>query len=278
MNDNSLNKLLQIAIHASIEAGEKVMEVYNSADVGVEYKSDNSPLTIADKKSNSVIMNYLRGEDIPVLSEEGKHHDYNDRKKWGFLWLVDPLDGTKEFIKKNGEFTINIAFIKGQSPLLGVVYVPDKKLLYFGALHLGSYRIYLKETKTYKGMNIKDIIAVSEKLPLPKVNTDVFTIVGSRSHMSEETLNFIEKAKVKYKNVDIVASGSALKLCLVAEGSADIYPRFGPTMEWDTAAGHCIAVAAGYEVTQKDWTSPLVYNKNNLLNPWFIVKPKGFVI
>lgn len=257
---------LKTAIVAALEAGKEILEIYQTADFQVEMKSDNSPLTIADKRAHNIISGYLEKTAIPILSEEGRSIPYEERKKWEYLWIVDPLDGTKEFIKRNGEFTVNIALVQDQSPILGVVYAPLRRLLYFAVHNLGAFR--LSNLEPFEEENFLDL---SLKLPTQK-QRKTFTVVGSRSHMNDETTAFIKKLKAEHGEVEIISSGSALKLCQVAEGSADIYPRFAPTMEWDTAAGQAIVEAAGGRVTHTDGGSFLLYNKEDLLNPFFIVR------
>lgn len=263
------DELLLVAIRASVEAGEVISEVYRS-DFAVQTKEDRSPLTLADTKSNELITKALMKTGLPILSEEGKNISYEDRKQWKQFWLVDPLDGTKEFIKRNGEFTVNIALIEKHTPVMGVIYVPEKKMLYFATINDGSYRMDNINKEAFSEMSYIDFIKGSKKLPIEETG-NTFRVVGSRSHMSKETEDFIENLKKDQQNVEIVSIGSSLKLCLVAEGSADIYPRFGPTMEWDTAAGHAIAIKAGKKVTHADMTTMLKYNKESLLNPYFIV-------
>lgn len=266
-----MTELLDLAIRAAIEAGEGIMTIYTDpkSDFGIERKSDNSPLTIADKKSNEIIMRYLEQTPIPVLSEEGKLTAFEDRKEWNSLWIVDPLDGTKEFIKKNGEFTVNIALVTEGIPQLGVIYLPVKRILYFGAKAIGSFKMEIPENESAD-------FALSNKsqaIHLPETNDDrPYRIVASRSHCSDETKAFIENLEKEHGTVELVSSGSSIKICMVAEGSADIYPRFAPTMEWDTAAGHAIALYAGKQIYQQDNTHPLIYNKEDLLNPYFIVR------
>ena len=278
------NILLSAAIFASRKAGNAIIDIYNS-DFTIEQKEDNSPLTLADKKSNEEIIEYLKSApempDFPVLSEEGKTIPYDDRKKWEYFWLIDPLDGTKEFIKRNGEFTVNIALINKGRPVIGVVYVPVKNILFFSSESTGAYRIILKEEdsedfdKILSKGTIDDVLSRGEKLPIKKSGTDTgseFTIAASRSHMNKETENFINDLKSKHENVSLVSAGSSIKLCLVAEGSADIYPRLGPTMEWDTAAAHAVVNGAGKHVFKYDKNEELKYNKTNLKNPWFVVR------
>jgi len=248
-------------INIAKEAGGLVLEVYSS-DFDVELKADSSPLTLADKKSHNSIVQELKRlfPDIPVLSEEGKDIPYEERNGWETFWLVDPLDGTKEFLKRNGEFTVNIALIHKNSPIAGVIYVPVTDTSYFAEKKKGAYKLQ-------GDVSLK---SDAKKLPaedLPKV----FTVVASRSHMTPETENYCEKLKQKHGAIDLVSSGSSLKFCLVAEKKAHVYPRFAPTMEWDTAAGQIIAEEAGCFVINTETQGPLQYNKENLLNPWFIV-------
>jgi 3'(2'), 5'-bisphosphate nucleotidase len=261
-------ELLLTAIHASIAASEEILDVYEKEDFQAELKSDNSPLTIADKRAHNKIVEYLEKTDIPILSEEGKSIDYETRKQWNPFWLVDPLDGTKEFIKRNGEFTVNIALIENNQPVMGVIFVPVKDTLYFASGEYGSFMIQEYSKKNFESLS--NLISASTKLPLPK-NNDIYKVVASRSHLNEDTQAFIDELKTKHQKIEIISSGSSLKICEVASGNADIYPRFGPTMEWDTAAGHAIAAFSGAEVYKTDET-PLLYNKENLLNPYFIVK------
>ena len=261
-----------VAIRAAIEAGAKIMSVYTDpdADFEIEKKADNSPLTIADKKSHETISGILSGTDIPILSEEGKKIPYETRREWNELWIVDPLDGTKEFIKKNGEFTVNIAYVKDGIPQAGVIYIPVREELYIGDCEYGAFKLEnIKSISEEEDFN--SLISRASKLPVNEERKD-FVVVASRSHLSAETEEFIEKMKGLYKSIETISKGSSLKLCLIAEGKADIYPRFAPTMEWDTAAGHAIIKAAGKEVYHTDEVTPLRYNKEDLLNPWFIAK------
>jgi len=235
------------------KAGEEVLKIYNK-DFEVEYKDDKSPLTLADKTSHNIITKGLKKYNLPILSEEGKNIPYEKRKEWELFWMIDPLDGTKEFIKKNGEFTINIALIYKNEPVFGVVYAPVLDWMYFN-----------DNKNAYKIENDKLI-----KLPLKKDNNK-FIIVASRSHLNEETKKFIDSIKTD-KEKEFISIGSSLKLCLVAEGKADIYPRLAPTMEWDTAAADAIVRKAGKKVYQFENNLSLKYNKENLLNPYFIVR------
>lgn len=253
-----IKKLIDIAI----EAGNEIIKIYNSADFGVEIKSDNSPLTLADKAANKVIVAGLQQFNFPILSEEGAEIPYSERKIWSKFWLIDPLDGTKEFIKKNDEFTVNIALIENSKPILGIVYAPVLRELFIGSIQDGAFKYTLE----------KDSDAVLNKKAIKVAKpTDNLIIVASRSHLNDDTLNFVETLKKDYKSTEFISKGSSLKLCLVAEGRAHIYPRYAPTMEWDTAAGHAVVLAAGGKV-EKSTGGNLEYNKENLLNPYFIVK------
>ena len=262
-----MTDLLQIAIRASLEAGERIMEIYENEDFEVDFKSDDSPLTKADIASHNIIMEHLKSTGIPVLSEEGKSIPYKERSSWKRLWIVDPIDGTKEFIKRNGEFTVNIALIQDQKPIVGVVYVPALKELYFSTSEIGSFKTRAINTN----LSIEDRIQESQKLPINNLDRP-YTVVASRSHLSEETSEFIAKLEEKHGKVERLSKGSSLKLCMVAEGSADMYPRFAPTMEWDTAAGQAICNHSGCTVINWKTKSDLLYNREELLNPWFLVE------
>jgi 3'(2'), 5'-bisphosphate nucleotidase len=266
MDSEALDKLPVKAIELAIAAGEAIIQVYNSP-FSVEYKEDNSPLTLADKLSHEIISSGLKKySTYPVLSEEMAETPYEERKNWKTFWLVDPLDGTKEFIKRNGEFTVNIALIEGTKAVMGFIYLPVNKVLYYAIKGKGAYRVAHLPSK--KG---EEIIKAAEKLPLAKTAKQDFTIVASRSHNSPETEAFINEQKGKHGAVSIVSAGSSIKFCLVAEGTADAYPRYAPTMEWDSAAGQAIVEEAGKKVTLSDGKTPLAYNKQSLVNPHFLV-------
>ncbi len=265
MTLNNIN--LKIAIQASLKAGKEIMQVYDTG-FNIEYKDDKSPLTEADKKANDIINSYLIPTRIPIISEENKQINYNVRKNWKTCWIVDPVDGTQEFIKRNGEFTVNIALITDGKPELGVIYVPATKVLYFADVNLKkAYKTVLDVHET----TIKEVLAKSKPLSPKSENSNIVQVVASRSHISQETLDYIKMLKAKGKDVEIVSKGSSLKFCLVAEGKADVYPRYAPTMEWDTAAGQAICNAVGINVISKQTNKSLLYNKENLLNPWFLV-------
>jgi len=262
------------AIEAALRAGGQILSIYNdpSSDFQVERKADNSPLTIADRKAHETIVEILEDTPFPILSEEGKSLPFEMRNGWETLWIVDPLDGTKEFIKRNGEFTVNIALVLKGKPVMGVIYVPVKKVLYFAEDTLGAYKIEGIEDLDHKSLD--DLISEAVRLPDKSISRTNFVMVASRSHLTPETENYIDKMRAVHGDLELVSIGSSLKICLVAEGRADVYPRFAPTMEWDTAAGHAIASAAGMEVYQAETDLPLQYNKQDLLNPWFVVEKK----
>ena len=262
-----MNKNLQIAVQASLEAGKVIMEVYDTA-FDVEIKDDKSPLTEADKRANDVINSFLINTEFPIISEENKQTDYHVRRNWETCWVVDPVDGTKEFIKRNGEFTVNIALVTNGKPELGVIYVPATKTLYVGnVITKQAFKAELNSHET----SLEEIVKLAKNLEPKSPNANPVQVVGSRSHMSQETLDFVETLKLSGKEVEVVSKGSSLKFCLVAEGNADVYPRFAPTMEWDTAAGQAICNAVGINVISKETNKSLLYNKENLLNPWFLV-------
>ncbi|TNJ45781.1 3'(2'),5'-bisphosphate nucleotidase CysQ [Tamlana fucoidanivorans] len=259
--------LLAIAVEAAIKAGAEIMMVYETS-FEVQFKSDHSPLTVADERAHQIIHSYLKSTHIPVISEEHKQAPYEERKHWRTCWMVDPLDGTKEFIKRNGEFTVNIALIENGQPVMGVIYVPVLKTLYYGVVSDGvAYKISLDKA-VYSTAIFKDKISIYPKHEDGKP----LRVIGSRSHKSRETDAFIAGLEQEGKSVQIVSKGSSLKFCLMAEGDADMYPRFVPTMEWDTAAGHGICSAVGLTVQRIDTGEPLQYNKEDLLNPYFLVQ------
>ena len=253
-----IEALLELAIGAAIEAGKKILEVYNTGELSVELKSDNSPLTKADRISHQVILEYLESSQIPLLSEEGRDIPFEERKLWDYYWLVDPLDGTKEFVKRNGEFTVNIALMEGVAPIAGVVYAPCIETLYYGAKGRGAFKI----EKGHKSI-LQETADTSLDVLLQK---ETAIIVASRSHNNPETEAFIRR----FKNHELQSMGSSLKFMLLAGGLADIYPRMGPTMEWDTAAAHAVLNAVNRKVYQPDLITELIYNKAELLNPSFI--------
>jgi 3'(2'), 5'-bisphosphate nucleotidase len=245
-------------LNIAIEAGKAILKVYTDPeqDFSITLKDDASPLTIADKISNDIICNGLRKlhPDIPIISEEEKNIAYETRKDWEYFWCVDPLDGTKEFIKKNGEFTVNIALIHKQTPVLGIIYIPVTELLYFADSATGSWKQIAGEAP------------ISIKADKKEVG---WTAVGSRSHSDADEDALLSR----YPVVDFIAVGSSIKFCMIAEGKAQIYFRKGPTMEWDTAAGQAIVTYAGCTVETLTG-EPLPYNKPSLLNSSFLCKIK----
>ncbi|MFD2542901.1 3'(2'),5'-bisphosphate nucleotidase CysQ [Lacinutrix gracilariae] len=262
-----LNSNLKTAVEASLKAGKVIMQVYDTV-FDVEIKDDKSPLTEADKKANDVINSYLVNTEFPIISEENKQTDYATRKNWTTCWVVDPVDGTKEFIKRNGEFTVNIALVTNGKPEFGVIYVPATKTIYVADV---TKKDAFKADLDSHDATIEEVMQAAIKLQPKAPESNPVQVVGSRSHMSQETLDFVESIKKEGKEVEVVSKGSSLKFCLVAEGNADVYPRFAPTMEWDTAAGQAICNAVGIDVISQDTNESLLYNKENLLNPWFLV-------
>ncbi len=242
----------------SIEAGQKIMEIYNaSEDIVYEKKDDDSPLTAADKASNDIICQGLENLDFkfPIISEENKQIDYSQRKSFDYAWMVDPLDGTKEFIKRNGEFTVNIALIKSNQTILGIVYVPASKELFYAIKGFGAFQVIDGEDIPLKASQFT-------------MQDEGLRVVCSRSHLSPETKEFMDKLN----NPETVSKGSSLKFLVLAQGNAELYPRLAPTMEWDTAAAQIILEEAGGQVLNAESMKALQYNKENLLNPYFIAR------
>jgi len=251
---------LENIVDIAKEAGNVIMQIYKK-DFTIEYKENNSPLTEADTKANEIICSALNNlyPNIPIMSEENKQIEYEVRKNWDYYWCIDPIDGTKEFIKKNDEFTVNIALIYKNTPVLGVVYAPAIDEMYKAKKDEGAYK------NGYK------LPLQTNQHPEKKLY-----VVSSKSHLSEQTQKFIDNLDTK--EIKQVTKGSSLKLCMVAEGVADIYPRLAPTMEWDTAAADAIVRESGKMSWQLEIHSPLIYNKPNLLNPWFIISnSKGYI-
>ncbi len=275
---NRYTRYLVDAVHAAVDAGRAILEVYQT-DFSVETKTDNSPLTLADKRSHEIIKERLKGHGIPSISEEGRGVPYEERRNWNTVWIVDPLDGTKEFVKRNGEFTVNIALVENQKAVMGVVYAPVPQWLYFGSAEIGAYKMvevqdfdFQSCVKSSPEDGLNALTGNAKKLPLVHSPNAIYTIVGSRSHGTAELTAFVEKKKKEKGEVKFIQAGSSLKICLVAEGTADIYPRLGPTMEWDTAAGQGVTESAGATIGIYESDQPLKYNKPDLLNPWFVVR------
>lgn len=262
-------------IHLIKECNEIVLNIYNT-DFEVDYKEDESPLTIADKLCNEHICSYLEKlnqqlmeneiiekDDIIIISEENKNLDYEFRKNKKWCWLVDPIDGTKEFVKKNGEFTVNIGLVEDGIPVFGIVSIPVTGEIYYGVEGSGSFKIDQNNV-----IAIDDNVIAELKINADKnFNDKNVRIVASSSHLNKETQDFIDK----FDEPIIISTGSSIKLLFIAEGKADIYPRIAPTSEWDTCAAHAIVNCAGGFVLNCDTLTELTYNKENLLNPNFIV-------
>lgn len=252
-------QLIAALLPLAKEAGCKILDIYEK-NFSIEHKTDNSPLTEADRASNEVIIAGLQQltPNIPIISEESKLIPYATRQHWTRCWIVDPLDGTKEFIKRNGEFTVNIALIEHGQPILGVVYVPVSDTYYYAIAGQGSY----KQIQDQSPQRLKSACIDPRQ---------IVRVVASRSHLSSETTAYIDTLQQQYAQVALVSAGSSLKFCLLAEGKAHIYPRFAPTMEWDTAAGHLVAAEAGAEISVYPTNEVLYYNRENLVNPHFLV-------
>ena len=265
-----LQNVLIPALQAAFNAGLSIMEVYRSKVFRTKLKEDLSPVTEADHAAHGVIADRLGGTSIPMLSEEGKEVPFLTRCAWESYWLIDPLDGTKEFIRGRDEFTVNIALIEGQVPVLGIIYAPCLDIMYFSLDRKGAFRVkdYSRADRLFQ--TPEELFGRAEKLPV-KHSRKHYTAVASRSHRNEETDIFIRGLRKEHPGLRLVSTGSSLKFCLMAEGKADIYPRFGRTMEWDTAAGHAIARATGCSVIVHGSKDELLYNKEDLANPWFIV-------
>jgi len=259
-------QLLDKAITATLFAGKKIRDVYSSACFDVQVKEDMTPVTMADHQAHFEILNKLENTGLSVLSEEGDQTSYSERKRWDLFWLVDPLDGTKEFIKRNDEFTVNIALIKNGQPIAGVIYAPVSGELYAGIPGTGAWK-YLNPPLdlTFHNMQLDGI-------KLPEIQkTNEFVVTVSRSHLNQETEVYLEELRKKHGLISLINKGSSLKICMIAEGSANIYPKLGRTMEWDTAAGHAIVKASGKNIFLLDMKTELTYNKENLQNPHFVV-------
>lgn len=259
---------LQLAVEAALAAGDAILDVYNRNTIHVERKQDASPVTEADTTASEIITRILETTGIHVLSEEGIHNPYHERRTWHRVWLVDPLDGTREFLKRNGEFTVNIALIHGTAPVLGVLYAPVTGTLYLSDLDNTAWTI--PNARQNAATSIFD-----SAIPLPLPCTDrPFSIVTSRSHLDKRTGLVIESIKKEHPDLQILQVGSALKLAMIASGEADMYIRFGTTMEWDTAAGHALLNATNSQIVDMDTQADLHYNKEDLRNPSFIARTR----
>lgn len=281
MKENGIDGLLVRAIDAALQAGQVIREVYHS-EFAVEHKADNSPLTRADRLSHDQLTAALTQAGIPILSEEGREVPYQDRKAWERLWIIDPLDGTKEFVKRNDEFTVNIALVEYGRPILGVIYAPVLDRLYFAGEKLGAYKIDGPPFPAGSGgpdgnrrdgaASLESLLRQAVRLPNGDRPLKPFIIVGSRSHANPDLEKIVEQQRRQHGQVQLITAGSSLKICMVAEGAADLYPRLGPTCEWDTAAGQAVAESAGAKLLDFKTGAPLTYNRPDLLNPWFVVR------
>ena len=263
MDQKKIKELTALALEAAFIAGKKILEIYNRT-ITVDYKSDGSPLTEADKASHEIIIHALQISGLPVLSEEGKEIPYEQRSKWKYFWLVDPLDGTKEFIKRNGEFTVNIALMENHHPRAGIIFQPVKGVAFAGIEGDGLYKFSVNEKITLDDIHKLKVNINSEE--------NNIRVIASRSHKSVETDTFIDNLRTSKKNIELLNVGSSLKFCLLAEGIADIYPRFAPTMEWDTAAGHALLKSVGKNIYLHPGGSEMTYNNPKLINDWFIAR------
>lgn len=261
---------LAAAYNASIRAGAEIVEIYTQYDdFFVSLKADSTPITIADRQAHTLIKNHLNATRIPLLSEEGRDLYFDERRGWDLFWMVDPLDGTEEFIKRNGEFTVNIALMVDNTPYLGVIYIPTSNTIYFSDPDRGSFcKTDVHPTKS-ADYTISQIFESSRRLPLIPERNNPIRVALSRSHESEQIREELQHIQAQMGPIEVVEYGSSLKMCLVAEGSVDCYLRTTPTMEWDTAAGEAIARGAGVNIVKLDGT-PLQYNLESLENPPFI--------
>lgn len=270
-----IDYLLVNAYNAAIRAGARILDIYNSDDFNINLKSDNTPITLADREAHTLIKNYLSQTRIPLLSEEGRNLLFEERCNWDLFWLIDPLDGTKEFIKRdNHEFTVNIALMVDNEPFMGVVYAPCFDTMYFSDMERGAFMKEHVVPDKNAEFSINEIYTGAKQLPLTSDKNNPIRITISRSHLSPETDRFVEKMKEHFGGAEVISKGSSLKFCLVAEGTADFYVRTTNTFEWDTAAGHAIAAAAGAIAVDLAQQESLKYNKEDLANPFFFCKSK----
>ena len=269
--------LLPKAYNAAIRAGAAILEIYESdAPLDVAIKSDRSPITVADRLAHSAIREYLSRTRIPLLSEEGREMLYTERKDWDLFWMVDPLDGTVEFIKGNGEFTVNIALMADNRPVFGVIYVPYLKRIYFSDPDRGAFRRCDVEADTAAEYDYAEIVSGARQLPLLPHRNRPLQVAVSRSHSDGATDRHLEEVRKSHPDAEVIRQGSSYKLCLVAEGTVDYYPRTTETYEWDTAAGEAIISCAGGRISPLDAPAPLRYNKESLVNPPFACRSKWF--
>ncbi|MFI3281039.1 MAG: 3'(2'),5'-bisphosphate nucleotidase CysQ [Rikenellaceae bacterium] len=274
MIDNEVREyLLTSVINAAIRGGAAVMEIYSHPEMfNISIKSDLTPITEADRKAHDTIKESLGSTRIPILSEEGRQMRYEERRNWELFWLVDPLDGTVEFINRSDEFTINIALMSDNESIASVVYIPPLKRLYFAAKGYGSYLCEGIEADAQANFSYSEITGRFTKLPLLTQSHQVQRIAISRSHNTSETFDHIEALRQDNPDIEVVEQGSSYKFCMLAEGSVDYYVRTSGTYEWDTAAGELILAEAGGTTLSLDGGQPLIYNKELLDNPWFVCR------
>ncbi|MDR3246697.1 MAG: 3'(2'),5'-bisphosphate nucleotidase CysQ [Prevotellaceae bacterium] len=270
-DNKTFEELFHTAFKAAIIAGKRILEIYNSEDFQVSMKSDNSPLSSADKEAHEIIKRLLIHSRIPILSEEGRDMQFEERKSWDVLWIVDPLDGTRQFIQKREEFTVNIALVIEGNPLFGVVYAPAIGDMYFGIKDMGSFKVNIGE-HDFLSYSFQQIISVSKKLDPPSKTDGKYTILASYYHVNKETLEYIDEMRKTYPDIEVKKVGSSLKMCMLADGIGDVYVRYTDTYEWDTAAAQTILEGVGWSINALDTNEPLTYNKESLLNPYFICK------
>ncbi len=269
--------LLPKACNAALRAGAAILEIYmGDEEFSIDIKSDSTPITLADRRAHSVIKEYLGQTRIPLLSEEGREMLYAERKDWDLFWMVDPLDGTKEFLKGNGEFTVNIALMVDNKPAFGVVYVPYKERLYFSDPEMGSLRRCGIKPDEQAELSYEELFRSVDLLPLTTKRNEPLRVAISRSHNTQETFRIVERMKKEYPGMEVREQGSSYKFCLIAEGTVDYYPRTSNTYEWDTAAGEAILSLAGGKTLSLEGNKPLEYNQESLINPHFACRSKWF--
>ena len=281
LNQEQREYLLTKAYNAALRAGARILDIYNSCDdYVIDIKSDHTPITLADREAHTLIKEYLGQTRIPLLSEEGRDLLYEERRRWDLFWMVDPLDGTKEFLKGNGEFTINIALMCDNHPAIGVVYVPYIGRIYFSDDRIGAFRKERVPADATAEEAYEALFEGADRLPVTTQANDPIVIAISRSHNTDETFAHIDRVRMQHPDARIVEQGSSYKLCLLAEGTVDYYPRTSPTYEWDTAAGQAILEAAGgslCELRGDGEGAALCYNKESLHNPHFVCRNKFMV-
>lgn len=272
----TLESLFITAYKAALSAGNKIMEIYYSGEDSITVKSDNSPFSMGDQLAHKIIKEKLNSTRIPIVSEEGRHIHYDERSSWDMLWMIDPLDGTRQFIKKSPYFTVNIALIIDRYPVLGIIYAPALNVLYFGHKNYGSAKMEIQSVDEILNLSIDEILNKSKRLTdIPPENVDSYTILVSQYHTTAQTLEYINSMKERYPNLSVKSIGSSLKMCLLAENKANVYIRHHCTYEWDTAAAQAILEGAGCSIRSIDSMERLSYNKESLLNPWFICSKEG---